>query len=192
MPLIYLPAAQTQSSGYSLLVRLRATIRRGIPDIERTIRSVNKQIPIYRVRTLQAQIDSDLSSERILSFLSTLFAALATVLCCIGLYGIVAFGVMSRTREIGIRVALGSTRSAVARLFLTESLLVVAAGITIGIPLALAAARLLTSLLYGLRPNALATLLFICAILVVAAISAMALPVLSAVRVEPSEALRHE
>ncbi len=192
VPLIYLPAAQTESSGYSLLVRFRGESERGISDIERIIRSVNKQIPIYNVRTLQEQIDNDLSSERILGFLSALFAALATALCCIGLYGIVAFGVMSRTREIGIRVALGSTRSGIAKLFLPESLLVIAAGIAIGIPLALAAARLLTSLLYGLRPNDLATLLSICLILVLAGTIATALPVRSAVRVEPSEALRHE
>ncbi len=192
VPLIYLPAAQTQSSGYSLLVRLRENSQRGIPEIERTIRSVNKQIPIYHVRTLQAQIDSGLSSERILSFLSALFAALATVLCCIGLYGIVVFGVMARTREIGTRIALGSTRSGIAKLFLGESLLVIGAGIAIGIPLALASARLLTSLLYGLRPNDLATLLLVCAVLVLAGILATALPVRRAVRVEPAEALRHE
>lgn len=192
VPLVYLPTAQTKSSGYSLLVRLRANVRRGIPEIERTIGSVNKRIPILNARTLQAQIDSGLSSERILSFLSALFAVLATVLCCVGLYGIVAFGVTSRTREIGIRVALGSTRSGVAKLFLAESLLVVGIGVAIGIPLALASARLLKSLLYGLRPNDLATLFSICLILVLAGLFATALPLRKAVRVEPSEALRHE
>jgi len=100
--------------------------------------------------------------------------------------------VTSRTREIGIRVALGSTRSGVAKLFLAESLLVVGIGVAIGIPLALASARLLKSLLYGLRPNDLATLFSICLILVLAGLFATALPLRKAVRVEPSEALRHE
>src|SRR5581483_6378862 len=145
---------------------------------EGEIRTIDKKLPIYNVRTLQAQIDSGISSEWILSFLSELFAGLATLLCAMGLYGIVAYGVSSRTREIGIRLALGATRPAVVRLFLHEGFLLLIAGIAVGAPAALGTSRLLRTLLYGLQPTDPATLAFIIGILLLAGFSAILVPVL--------------
>lgn len=191
-PLVYLPAKQTQSSGYTLLVQTPGNPRTAIAAIEHTIRAIDSKLPVYNVRTLEAQIDQGVSSERVLSFLSALFSALATLLCAIGLYGIIAYGVSRRTREIGVRFAVGAQKSDVARLFLGESILVIAIGILIGIPAALASARLLTTLLYGLQPNDTSTLAITAVILLIAGLMATMLPVRRAARIEPLEALRYE
>ncbi|MDQ2840548.1 MAG: ABC transporter permease [Acidobacteriota bacterium] len=191
-PTVYLSAVQSQSSGYTLLVRVRNGPKQAIPQIEHAIRAVSPKLPIYNVRTLQSQIDSGISSERILGLLSTLFGALATLLCAIGLYGIIAYGVTSRTREIGIRGALGSTRQGIAALFLREGGLLILCGTAAGIPLALASSRLLGSLLFGLEWNDPTTLVSIIAILGAAGALAVLLPAWRAARLEPVDALRQE
>lgn len=191
-PVVYLPAKQTQSSGYTLLVETAANPRTAIPAIERAIRAIDAKLPIYNVRTLQAQIDQGISSERVLSFLSALFGALAILLCGIGLYGVAAYTVSRRTREIGVRFAVGAQRSDVAGLFIRETIVVVGAGILVGIPAALASTRILKNLLYGLEPTDVPTLAFTAAILIVAGLLAISLPVRRASRIEPLEALRYE
>ncbi len=191
-PLIYLPAKQTQSSGYTLLMRTRLGTHAAVADIRATIRSVDSRLPIYRVRELRDQIDEGISPERVLSFLSTLFSALATLLCGIGIYGLIAYAVSRRTREIGVRFAIGAQKTDVAKLFMSESALLVAAGILAGIPLALASARILKSLLYGVAPGDLRTLAFTIAIFVIAGLLASILPVLKAAGIEPVEALHYE
>jgi predicted permease len=191
-PLAYLPAKQTKSSGYTLLVRTRLETRQAIADITRTVRSVDSRLPVYGVRELQDQIDQGMSSERVLSFLSTLFSALATLLCGIGIYGLIAYAVSRRTREIGVRFAIGAQKMDVAKLFLRESALLVAAGILAGIPLALASTRVLRNLLYGVAPSDPGTLTLTIAIFLVAGLLASILPVLKAARIEPLQALRNE
>ena len=191
-PLIYLPAKQTQSSGYTLLVRTRLEAGSAIAEIEHTIRSVDSKIPIYDVHEMQDQIDHTISSERVLSFLATLFSGLATLLCCMGIYGLIAYAVSRRTREIGVRFAIGAQKSDVAKLFLRESLLLVGAGILLGIPLALASTRVLKSLLYGIESTDAPTLAAAVAIFLVAGLLASVWPVSKAARIEPLEALRYE
>jgi predicted permease len=187
-PLVYLPAKQTQSSSYTLMVRT------GLPAlaIEKVIRQVDSRLPIYDVLELRDQIDQGMSSERVLSFLSTLFSALATLLCSMGIYGLIAYAVSRRTREIGVRFAIGAQKIDVAKLFLRESIILVAAGIVVGIPLALASTRILKSILYGVAPGDPATLALTVAIFIVAGLAASLLPVLRAARIEPVEALRYE
>jgi len=191
-PLVYLPAKQTQSSGYTLLIRSRLQTTVAVAGIEHTIRSIDSKLPIYQVRALQDEIDQGISSERVLSFLSTLFGALATLLSTMGIYGLIAYAVARRTREIGLRFAIGAQKLDVAKLFLRESLLLVAAGILAGIPLAVAATRVLNSLLYGVAPGDPATLTFAVLIFLLAALLATLLPVLRAARIDPIRALRYE
>lgn len=191
-PLIYLPVKQTQSSGYTLLVRSRLEPSAAIAGIERAIRSIDSKLPIYQVRPLQAEIDEGISSERVLSFLSTLFGVLTTLLCTMGIYGLIAYAVSRRTREIGLRFAIGAQKLDVAKLFLRESLLLLAAGVLFGVPLAVAATRVLKSLLYGVAPGDLATLTLAVAIFFVAGLLASVLPVLRAARIDPIRALRYE
>lgn len=192
LPLVYLAIKQTTSSGSTLLVRTRMESSRVVADVERTIRSVAPRLPIYDVRELQSTIDQGISAERVLSFLSTLFSALATLLCAIGIYGVIAYAVSRRTREIGVRFAVGAQRSDVARLFLRESAILVFAGIIIGIPLALSSARILKSLLYGVTPADPVALAATIAIFLAAGLLASLLPVMRAARIEVLSALRYE
>ncbi len=187
-PQVYLPVKQTQTSGYTLLVRTTGTAS----DIERVIHSVNSQLSISNVRTLDEQIEQGISSERVLSFLSTLFSVLAILLCGIGLYGIVSYAVSSRTREIGVRFAIGAQRADVVWLFLRENLLLIAAGAIIGVPAALVSTGVLKALLFGLEPTDPGTLITAVAILALAGLVATILPVRRAASIEPLTALRHE
>ena len=191
-PLVYLPAKQTLSSGYTLLVRTRLEGRTAITGIERAVRAVDARLPVYDVHELQDQIDQGISPERVLGFLSTFFSGLATLLCCMGIYGLIAYAVSRRTREIGVRFAIGAQKSDVARLFLRESFLLVVAGIIVGIPLALTSTRVLKSLLYGVAPADPLTLTLTIAVFLAVGFLASVLPVRKATRIEPLQALRHE
>jgi predicted permease len=191
-PLIYLPAKQTQSSGYTMFIQTRVNTNKAIADIRDIIRSIDPRLPIFRIRELQDQIDQGISSERVLSFLATLFSALATLLCGIGIYGLIAYAVSRRTREIGLRFAIGAQKMDVAKLFLNESMALVAAGIVAGIPLSLASTHAIKSLLYGVLPGDTLTLTLTIAIFVIAGLAASILPVLKAARIDPVEALRDE
>lgn len=191
-PTVYLPAKQAQSSGYFLLIGTNREPRAIFPVIRRAIHAVEPKIPIYEMHTLQTQIDQDISSERVLSLLSSLFSVLATLLSAIGLYGIIAYAVSRRTREIGVRFAVGAQRSDVAGLFVRESIVLVVIGIAIGLPLALTATRVLKNLLYGLQPTDAPTLGLTTVILIIAALIATLLPVRRAAAIEPLEALRYE
>ncbi len=191
-PLIYLPVAQTRNSGYTLLVRTDLPRQQAIADIEQIVRSVDSKLPIYGVKELQEQIDQTMSSERVLSFLSTLFSALATLLCSLGIYGLIAYAVSRRTREIGIRFAIGAQKTDVARLFLRESIWLVFLGVAAGIPLGIASTEAMKSLLFGVAPTDASTLTWTIAIFLGTGLLASLLPVLKAARVEPLEALRYE
>ena len=191
-PQVYLPAKQTKQSGYTLLVRTSGETTRVTADVEHAIHAVDAKLPIYNVRTLQAQLEKGISNERVLSFLSTLFSGLATLLCAIGLYGIIGYGVSRRTREIGIRFAIGAQKSDVAALFLREALLLVGCGILVGVPAALAATRLVQTVLFGLDASDLPTLALTVALLAGAGLVAVILPVRRAAAIEPLDALRYE
>jgi predicted permease len=191
-PLVYMPVKQTQSSGYTMLVRTKMDAQRAIADIRQTVRSVDPRVPIFEVRELRDQIDQGISSERVLSFLSTLFSGLATLLCGIGIYGLIAYAVSRRTREIGVRFAIGAQKSDVAKLFLRESLVLVGAGVVLGVPLALGSTRVLKSLLFGVAPGDPLTLTLTVGIFLLAGIAASVLPVLRAAGIDPVTALHYE
>jgi ABC-type antimicrobial peptide transport system permease subunit len=189
---VYLPEKQGQTSGLTLLVRTGGDPQRIIPSLLAIVQGIDSRMPVYSVHTLDMDVEAGLSTERILGYLSTLFAALATLLAGIGLYGVLAYSIARRTREIGIRFAIGAQRGDVARLFARESLTLVLVGLIIGAPLALTAAHALRSLLYGVAATDPLTLLISLAMLVSAALLATSIPLWRASRVNPVIALRYE
>ena len=117
-PAVYLSSQQSMSTFLTLLVRSRLDPARLIPELKAVVQSIDPRLPAFNVRTMQEQIDAGLSSEQVLSFLSMLFSSLAMLLAAIGLYGIVAYAVSRRTREIGVRLAIGAQRGDIRALFL--------------------------------------------------------------------------
>lgn len=156
------------------------------------VAAIDPRIPLERISTMEEQIDELLARERLLAFLSTLLGCVAVGLSAIGLYGVLAFSVARRTREIGVRVAIGAERRQILFMFLRDSAWTVLAGIALGIPMALGAGRLASSLLYGLKPNDAATTVAATAVLAIVCFLAVWSPAARASRVDPMTALHHE
>jgi ABC-type antimicrobial peptide transport system permease subunit len=144
------------------------------------------------MRTLDEQVDRSLSTERLVATLSTVFGALATFLAAIGLYGVMAYTVTRRTREIGIRMALGAGRGHVIWLVMREVLLLMCIGVAVGLPASWLLTKLVQSQLYGVAAHDPVTIA--AAVLVIGAIAAVAgyAPGRRATRIQPMEALRCE
>jgi predicted permease len=160
--------------------------------VREAIAQVDPKLPIFGVATLTDQIRSTFRQDRLISQLMSFFGALALLLAAIGLYGVMSNGVMRRTNEIGIRMALGAASSNILWLVLKESLVLVIAGLVVGIPVALGAGSLIASQLFGLRATDPATLVIAGAVLILVAVLAGFLPARRASRVNPLVALRDE
>jgi ABC-type antimicrobial peptide transport system permease subunit len=161
-------------------------------SIRRSIQGIDPSLVVYGVRTMAAQISGTLLQERTFATLCALFGALALALCCVGLYGVTSYFVTRRTKEIGIRTALGAGRGEVVWLFLREALMLVGVGAIIGTPAALVSMRLFRSLLFGLTPSDPGSLLIALLMLTGVAVVACLLPARRAARVDPMVALRYE
>jgi ABC-type antimicrobial peptide transport system permease subunit len=144
------------------------------------------------VSTLSELVDQSVASQSLIAKLSTFFALLAAFLACIGIYGITSYAVTRRTNEFGIRMALGADSANVLRMVLREVTGLVAIGIAIGVPAALAAGRWVASLLFGLKPTDSVTILGATALLLAVAVFAGYLPAKRAAKVDPMVALRYE
>jgi predicted permease len=192
-PVVYVPAAGDENRSASVIL-VNARLRPG--DLTRIIRrelaAIDPSVAMEEPRTLRERIDRSIFQDRMLAGLSIAFSVLALLLAGIGIYGVMAFVVARRTAEIGVRMALGARPSGVLWMTMREGLAMVAAGVAIGIPAALAAARLTRNLLFGVHPGDPATA--VVTILVVFAVGALAssLPARRAATVDPIEALRSE
>ena len=160
--------------------------------IRRTVANLDPALPVYNMRTLEDTIDASLMNERLVASLSAMFGGLATLLAVIGLYGVMAYTVEQRTREIGIRVALGAQRGNVVWLVMHEVMVMVAIGFGIGLPAAWFASKLVASLLYGVRPDDPLSIAAAIAVLGSVALLAGYVPALRASRLDPLRALRYE
>ena len=163
-----------------------------IPDVRRAVASVDRHLPLYNVRTQVQQIDSYLIQERLFAKLTGCFGALAMLLASIGLYGVMSYAVVRRTGEIGIRMALGAQRRDVLWQVLRETMLLVAIGLSIGLPAALASTRLIRNQLFGLKPTDPFTISLATLVLVLVAVFAGYLPARRASRLDPMVALRYK
>ena len=163
-----------------------------LEQVRREVAAVDRNLQVFHARTLVAQTEQSMLKERLLAVLSTFFGALALLLACVGLYGLMAYAVARRTSEIGIRLALGAQRDQVMWLVLRETLWVTLAGVAIGIPLALWAARYAKAVLFGISTADPLTIAATVAILIAVAALAGYLPARRAVGVDPMVALRYE
>jgi predicted permease len=173
-------------------VRVRQAPGSFAAAVREAVASVDSNLPVAEMRTERDQIDRSLGAERLFASLMSAFGAMAMVLAAIGLYGVMAFAVTRRTPEIGIRIALGAQRSEVQWLVLRQSLVMALWGIVVGVPGALALARLIRTMLYGVEPSDPASIAG--AVLVIAVVAALAawIPARRAASVDPMKALRNE
>jgi predicted permease len=162
------------------------------PSVTRAIHDVDRNLPISNLTTLEEQVGRSITNQRLVAQLCTFFGLLAVFLSCIGIYGLMSYVVTCRTNEIGIRMALGAKRSDVRWLVMREILLLVALGIAIGVPSALAGNRLISNMLFGVRPADPSSLVAAVVTLLVVAAIAGYLPARRASLVDPMMALRCE
>ena len=191
--IIYVPFAQMgQASGRTLYARVEGDPRRLLADIRGTIQETDRDVPIYNVKMFADQIEDALAQDRITAWLAGAFGLVALALAAIGLYGVTSYGVARRTREIGIRVAIGARQSQVLGMVLRETLVLALAGIALGLAGAVAGVRFIAALLYELSPFDRPAFLFASAVILASAIAAAYLPARRAARIDPQVALRYE
>jgi predicted permease len=194
-PTVYRPILQIQDgSAYSATIHVR-TLSDPTPltsEVRQMINQMDPKLPIFGVTTMSDQLRENLNQERLIAQLVSFFGALALILACIGLYGVMAHGVARRTNEIGIRMALGARGGNIAWMVLRETLYLVLAGLVIGVPAALLGARLISSQLFGLSSTDPVTLIAAGVLLTLVALLAGYVPARRASRVNPLNALRYE
>ena len=190
IPDVFISYAQAPRNAGIIFVRAATDPAALVPAVRREIAALDPTLPIYDVRPLRARVGDATARTRFGAALLAVFAALALLLSGLGIYGVLAFAVAQRTREIGIRIALGATRARVLRMVVRQGLALTAAGLLVGAVAALAATRLLASLLYEVAPSDPATYAAIALVLGAVAMLAVAVPALRATRVDPLVALR--
>jgi predicted permease len=190
---VYLPYLQQEHPGGLRIYALTGQAPEAIESALRaSIHRYDPRLVVDGMRTMEQQIDKSVSSQRALAMLAASFSALALIMTSVGLYGVLAFATTQRTREIGVRMALGAQRSSVVLLVMREMALTALIGVAVALPAAVGLSRLLASQLYGVRPGdpiTLAACVLICAFMVVLA---AAIPARRAASVDPMKALRSE
>jgi predicted permease len=192
-PAIYLPITEMDAPwAPTIAARLSRDLAISTRDIQGAVTSIDAQLHMGAMRTLDQQIDAYLEKERMLATVASLFGIVALVLAGVGLFGVMAYAVTRRTKEIGLRMALGAQRRQVLDMILFDGALVALAGVAVGVPAALAISRFLSSLLFGVKPNDAGSLFTPLAVLVAVALAAVLIPAWRAARVDPMRALRDE
>ena len=178
--------------GASFEVRTAADLQALLPAIRKVVAQVNANLPLFNVSTESEQIDRLLFQERLVARVSGFFGLLALVLACIGLYGLLSYEVARRTREIGIRMALGAQQQDVLRLVVGQGIILAIVGAAVGVGVALGVLRYLKSMLYNVHANDPVTIASVAILLLLVALAACYIPARRATRVDPMVALRYE
>ena len=189
---LYFPFAQNYQGQMVLHVRTASAPAATIEAIRRELRALDPDVPLGGAGPLSQTIGAATAPQRIAATLIGLFGVLGLVLAAVGVYGVLAFSVSQRTREIGVRMALGASAASVLRMVVRQGLMLCAVGVGLGLALAFAGTRVLASLLYGVSATDLATFVAVPLLVAAAALLASWLPARRATRVDPITALRAE
>jgi putative ABC transport system permease protein len=192
VPQIYWSAGQFSGLQTTLLVRTEGEPTALLPSIRATIRSIDPQLPIFATRTMDQAVADSIGTQRLSATLIGGFSILALFLAALGLYAVLAYSVTQRTREIGIRIALGSPRARIFGLIAHQGMIMIALGILAGITLALGCGPLIQHFVYGVAPYDPKTIVGVSILLLAVAILACWVPARRAIRVDPIIALRQE
>lgn len=184
--------AGTNTSGMTFYVRTWQMPESTEATIRQFMRTFDSRFVLKNFHTMAEQIDENLTAERAIAFLASSFGMLAALMAAIGIYGVLAYSMAQRIREIGIRIAVGATRATVTRMVLAEVLWLAALGIAVGLPLSSLLARVVRSQLFGVSGNDPLTLCVVCVVIAVVSIASAALPARRAAKVDPMVALRYE
>ena len=192
IPQIYWPAAQFPSLQETLLVRTASDPRALLPSIRAVVHAIDPQLPVFAMRTMDEAIAASIATHRSSATLVGAFSILALFLGALGLYGVLAYSVTRRTREIGIRIALGSPRAKICGLLVRQGIIMVGLGILVGVLVSLSCGPLMRHFVYGVTPHDPVIIIGVTALLAAIAIFACWLPARRAMRVDPMVALRYE
>ena len=191
-PEVYVPFSQMPFNGMTILVRTKGDPLSFAKSLRSEVSAIDKNQPLSDVKTLEQRVAEATAVSRALMFLFSGFALLALVLATVGVYGIVSYSVSQRTREIGIRVALGAQAADVRALVLKNGIALACAGVAFGLAGAFALTRFLTTLLFGVTPTDRLTFVLVPLAMIAVALIAIMVPARRATKVDPLVALRHE
>jgi putative ABC transport system permease protein len=191
-PHLYFPILQNPAYAMAIYLRSDVALSSLTQPLREQVRAVDRDLPVFGERTMAQVASESVSRRRFAMQLVGLFGVLALLLAAVGIYGVIAYSVTQRTREIGIRVALGASRSAILRWVLRQGLILTIAGVGVGLLGALALTRLLRSLLFGVGPTDILTFGVLAIVLTVVAMIACYVPARRATKVDPLVALRYE
>ena len=191
-PFFYRPFAQAYQPSMTLHIRTTGDPYAVVPSVRRALDDLDRDLPLSRVQTLAKRLDGSIGPQRTAATLVGLYGLLALLLAAVGLYGSMAYSVSRRTREMGVRMALGARANEVLRHVLAQAFRIAVVGTVIGLVAAVVATRYLRALLFGVEPTDPATLVTVILVLVAASIAAAYLPARRATRVDPVVALRSD
>jgi putative ABC transport system permease protein len=191
-PALYVPLRQLPFRDQNLVVRVSGDAGAVMTSIRAVLKTMDADVPLANVQTMDDRLRTAAGQPRFRPWLMGLFGVIALLLAAVGIYGVLSCSVAQRTREIGIRAALGATRSQLIKMVLRDSLLLAGGGIVIGLALSVLAGRLISSLLFQVSATDVSTLIGATGILASIAILSALLPARRAAAVDPSAALRAE
>ena len=192
LPVIYISLEQEYRAGMTLMVRTAGDPASLIGAVRNEMRALNKDVPLFSVQTMAQRIGDQVATDRMVAVLLSVFGVGALLLASIGIYGVIGYAVAQRTHEIGIRIALGAEHRDILKLIVGQGMVLILIGAVLGLALALAATRVLKSVLFGVSATDPLTFVSVVVVLISVALLACYLPARRATKVDPLVALRYE